>query len=226
MAGEGATESRFNRRKAQTRAALIEAAQGFLAEGRLGVPIQEVTERADVGIGTFYNHFDSKDQLFESAVEDALEQLADLLDSLDSSSTDPAALFARSFRLTGRLHRLAPQLSRVLLARGHELSSSPRGIGPRARRDIQAAQVAGQFDQRGLDRAMVVVTGSMIELGRLLHDHPELDGDKLADEVTSDVLVALGMARQDADEICSTELPPLGGLPAELLDPSPRPSAP
>lgn len=221
-----ASESRFDRRKAQTRAALIGAAQGFLAEGRPGVPIQEVTERADVGIGTFYNHFESKDQLFEAAVVDALEQLADLLDSLDSGLTDPAALFARSFRLTGRLHRLAPQLSRVLLARGHELSSSPRGIGPRARRDIQAAQAAGQFDQRDLDRAMVIVTGSMIELGRLLHDHPELDGERLADEVTSDVLVALGMARRDADEICATRLPPLGGLPADLLNAPGRTAGP
>ncbi|MDF1706188.1 MAG: TetR/AcrR family transcriptional regulator [Aeromicrobium sp.] len=226
MAAVPASSTRFDRRRAQTRSALIKAAQDLLAEGRTGVPIQEVTERADVGIGTFYNHFDSKDQLFDAAVVDALEQLADLLDSLDSSLTDPAAHFARSFRLTGRLHRLAPQLSRVLLARGHELSTAPQGIGPRARRDILAAQAAGQFEARDLDRAMVLVTGSMIELGRVLHDRPELDGDAMTDEVTSDVLVALGMTRADADRICSTELPRLDDLTTDLLDDPARTATP
>src|SRR3546814_4507688 len=56
---------------------------------RTGVPIQEVTERADVGIGTFYNHFDSKDALFAAAIESALGQWAEPLDAVDDGTTDP-----------------------------------------------------------------------------------------------------------------------------------------
>ncbi len=52
-----ATGSRIERRKAQTRAALISAAQGFIAAGNLNVPIGEITQAADVGLGSFYNHF-------------------------------------------------------------------------------------------------------------------------------------------------------------------------
>ena len=37
------------------------------------VPILEITQAADVGMGSFYNHFDSKEQLFDAAVEDALD---------------------------------------------------------------------------------------------------------------------------------------------------------
>ena len=69
MPGEPASQTRFDRRRAQTRSALIAAAQELLVEGRTSVPIQEVTERADVGIGTFYNHFDSKEQLFDAVAE-------------------------------------------------------------------------------------------------------------------------------------------------------------
>jgi len=34
------------------------------------VPVLEITQAADVGMGSFYNHFDSKEQLFEAAVGD------------------------------------------------------------------------------------------------------------------------------------------------------------
>ncbi|RYJ04976.1 MAG: TetR/AcrR family transcriptional regulator, partial [Actinomycetales bacterium] len=73
-------ETRFDRRKARTRAALVGAAQELLAQGLTNVSIQEVTESADVGLGSFYNHFASKDELFEAAVQDALETLGTFLD--------------------------------------------------------------------------------------------------------------------------------------------------
>jgi AcrR family transcriptional regulator len=207
-AGQDET-NRFDRRRAKTRAALIAAAQSFLAEGRPGVPIQEVTERADVGIGTFYNHFDSKEQLLEVAVTDALETYAVVIDELAGELTDPAAYFARSFRLTGRLHRLHPQVSGVLLAHAHELSRSSSGVAPRARRDIAAAHAAGRFDAPDVDLAMVVVAGAMVELGRLLLDQPERDAAATTDAVAVRVLVALGMTHAEAAELSQAPLPDL-----------------
>lgn len=207
MSSEPAGPNRFAQRRAHTRAALIAAAQAFIAEGTPSVPIQEVTARADVGIGSFYNHFASKEDLFAAAMADALEQYGDVLDALGSDLDDPAARFARSFRLTGRLHRRAPQLSRVLLSQGHEISRAADGIAPRARRDIADATRAGRFHADDLDRAMVVVAGSMLEMGHLLHEHPERDEASTVDGVTSDVLVALGMTRDEADAMCAAPLP-------------------
>ena len=207
MTIEAGGTTRFDRRKARTRAALVAAAQTFIAEGRTGVPIQDVTERADVGIGTFYNHFSSKDELFEAALADALEQYAVQLDALGGESDDPAAFFAQSFRLAGRLHRTDPHISRVLLAHAHDLSRSSQGIGPRARRDIAAAHRAGLFDAPDVDLAMVLVTGAMVELGHLLHDQPERDAATATDTVTENLLVALGMTREGAAQACSQPLP-------------------
>jgi AcrR family transcriptional regulator len=205
--------TRFDRRRAQTRAALVSAAQGLLAEGRSGVPILELTQRADVAIGTFYNHFASKEELYEVAVADALEQYGALFDDLTEDLADPAACFARSFRLTGRLHRVNPQVSRVLLAHAHEMSTSSIGIGPRARRDIAAAHDAGRFVADDIDLAMVVVTGAMVELGHLLLGQPDRDAGATTDAVTLRVLLALGMDRDDATALCAAPLPvvpPLG----------------
>jgi AcrR family transcriptional regulator len=205
--------NRFDRRRAKTRAALVEAAQSFLADGDTGVPIQKVTERADVGIGTFYNHFSSKEELFEVAVREAVEMYAVVLDSFSDDTSDGAANFARSFRLTGRLQRLHPQTSRVLLAHAEEISRAPSGIAARARRDIAAAHDAGRFVAPDVDLAMVVVTGAIVELGRLLLDEPDRDADSTTDAVTTHVLLALGMTRADATALCDHPLPELPPLP-------------
>ena len=45
--------NRLDRRKARTRAALIAAAQKLIAEGRTNVPVLEITQAADVGMGSF-----------------------------------------------------------------------------------------------------------------------------------------------------------------------------
>src|SRR3954449_11834646 len=100
MPGEAEPTGRLERRKQRTRAALIRAAQRLIAEGRVNVPVLEITQTADVGMGSFYNHFDSKEQLFEAAVADVLDAHGALLDGLTASLDDPAETFATSFRLT------------------------------------------------------------------------------------------------------------------------------
>ncbi len=53
--------SRLDRRKARTRQALIDAAVRLIAEGRGDrASIAEITEEADIGFGSFYNHFDAR----------------------------------------------------------------------------------------------------------------------------------------------------------------------
>src|SRR5246500_780243 len=105
----GEAPNRLDRRKARTRAALVRAAQSFLAAGKPDVPILEITQAADVGLGSFYNHFDSKEQLFQAAVNDALDELGAVLAKLGAEGEDPAETFARSFRLVGRLFRRRPE---------------------------------------------------------------------------------------------------------------------
>ncbi|MBV8180916.1 MAG: TetR/AcrR family transcriptional regulator, partial [Mycobacterium sp.] len=72
MNDDGQPPNRLERRKQRTRAALIKAAQDFIAGGRLNVPVQDISQAADVGVGSFYNHFDSKEQLFRIAVNEVL----------------------------------------------------------------------------------------------------------------------------------------------------------
>src|ERR1700755_160232 len=108
--GDGAAPvSPLERRKQRTRPALIKPAQTFIAEGKLNAPVLEITQAADVGMGSFYNHFDSKDELFQAAVSDVLDAHGAILDEYTASIDDPAETFATCFRLTGRLFRRRPQ---------------------------------------------------------------------------------------------------------------------
>ncbi|MGW2704673.1 TetR/AcrR family transcriptional regulator [Streptomyces sp. NPDC001340] len=175
-------QRRVDRRKARTRTALVCAAQRLLAERRTDVPILEITQLADIGVGSFYNHFDGKEDLFRVAVEEALEWWGSVTDRLTADVDDPAVAFAQSFRMTGRLHRRHPELSRILLHHGLELTQSDRGLAPR---DIRAAVDAGRFEVEDLDLALAVTAGAALALGALLHAQPDRDDATSADVASS-----------------------------------------
>ncbi|GAY19088.1 putative TetR-family transcriptional regulator [Mycobacterium sp. shizuoka-1] len=202
-----APTNRLERRKQRTRMALIKAAQAMIAAGKVNVPVLEITQAADVGMGSFYNHFQSKDELFEAAVGDVLDSHGAVLDELTADIDDPAAVFACSYRLTGRFFRERPQESRILLANWGVLLSSDRGLAPRAMRDIKAAVAAGRFHVEDPELTLSVAAGALLGLGHLLQAHPERDAGRTADIVTEDVLRLFGMSAQDAREICSLPLP-------------------
>lgn len=214
MAAQPADQSaelpnRLERRKQRTRAALIHAAQIFIGAGRLSVPVLEITQAADVGMGSFYNHFDSKEELFAAALNEVLDAHGALLDQVTESLDDPAEKFACCFRLTGRLFRRRAQESRVLLANGVLLTSSDRGLAPRALRDINAAVHANRFRLDDPTLAVAIAGGALLGLGQLLAAEPGRDDAAAADRVAEDLLRLFGMNADEARDICQRPLPDL-----------------
>ncbi|HWF30017.1 MAG TPA: TetR/AcrR family transcriptional regulator, partial [Mycobacterium sp.] len=199
--------NRLVRRKLRTRTALVKAAQRLIAEGRVNVPVLEITQAADVGMGSFYNHFDSKEQLFEAAVADVLDVHGAMLDRITASIADPAETFATSFRLTGRLFRRRPQESEILLANGPALLSSERGLAPRALRDIKAGVEAGRFQIDDPELGLAMAGGALLGLGKLLRDDPDRDDARAADTVTENVLRLFGLSADEAHAVCQRPLP-------------------
>jgi AcrR family transcriptional regulator len=75
-------ENRFERRKRHTRQALIQAAGEILLEkGYDAMTIQDITDRADVGRGTFYLHFSDKEALVWDMLREHSTALAALTDA-------------------------------------------------------------------------------------------------------------------------------------------------
>src|SRR5258708_40268211 len=91
--------ARGARRRAETRTKLVQAARAVMArKGTDATAIQEITDAADVGFGSFYNHFPSKEAIIDAVIEDSLETFGDALDHIADTVSDPAEVFAASTR--------------------------------------------------------------------------------------------------------------------------------
>ncbi|MEV1000151.1 TetR/AcrR family transcriptional regulator [Nonomuraea sp. NPDC050202] len=200
--------SRLERRKTRTRQALIDAAREFLArQGVAEVSIQELTEAADVGFGSFYNHFGSKDELFQAAITDVLEEHGQFLDRLTAGLDDPAEVFAASVRLTGRMVNTHPQMARILSRTGLQYLDSDVGLAPRALRDIRKGIEAGRFHVANPIVALAGAGGSLLGFLQLRLSQPGLVDEDACDELAEQVLRMFGMDREAARAVAHRPLP-------------------
>ena|SRR5688572_18089396 len=82
--------NRFERRRERTRQDLLGAAERVLAEkGLHRTKIADIAAAADVGVGTFYLHFPTKEALFDAVVEDTMRRFKASIDEARRSVDDP-----------------------------------------------------------------------------------------------------------------------------------------
>jgi len=206
--GVRAKPTRLDRRRDRTRRALLDAARAIMAErGTSEVSIQEITERADVGFGSFYNHFGTKTELFEAAVGEVLEEHGQLLDQVTAGIDDPAEAFALSVRATARLATERPAIAQVLVRAGLDYLVADDGLAPRALRDIERAVAAGRFTVTTPFLAVVSTTGCLMAHLHVRLHAPHLVGPEADEELAESLLRMLGMDPADAREIAHRPLP-------------------
>jgi len=200
--------NRLDRRKARTRQSLVDAAIRLIAEGRGDrASIQEITQEADIGFGSFYNHFESKEQLFQTASEEVLERWGQMLDAACVGLDDPAKVFAVSLRISGRLAWTHPDVAGFISGAGLELLDAPRGLAPRALRDIRAGQAVGRFSVSDPDIALSAVAGGLLGLLRLSERHPERVDESAVDDLAEACLRLLGLRATEARRLARLALP-------------------
>jgi AcrR family transcriptional regulator len=93
-AGDGAVPAARRQRSdaVQNRRRILEAAEAVFSEHGVSAPIDQVAERAGVGVGTLYRHFSTKEALFEAIVLTRLEGLVEHLAD-QSDDGDPGTRF-------------------------------------------------------------------------------------------------------------------------------------
>jgi AcrR family transcriptional regulator len=139
-------EPRGARRKRETRARLLDAAFQLMAtRGIDAVAIAEITEAADVGAGSFYNHFDSKEAIYAAVVDGVFEEFGKTLDDLVKSVSDPAEVIAVCVRHTIRRAGREPVWGQFLIREGLSGQAITRGLGLRLWRDMQLGIQAGRL---------------------------------------------------------------------------------
>ena len=202
--------SRQERRKSRTRDAIVQAARELLVAEGPEVSIQAITERADVAIGSFYNHFDSKQDAFVAVALDVLAEFEADLAVRTTGITDPAEVPCVGVRLILRLPETHPEAAEVFVAIGSGLPAVPRGYSPMFERDIKEAITAGRLHARNLQTLMLMVAGGYQRLLTLRLLNPDV-GPEIADEFAQTMLEMFGMPSPEAKKLAHKKLPPESG---------------
>ena len=101
---------RTARRASSTRRKLLDAALSRFAEvGVDACSIQDITERADVGKGTFYRHFEDKQALVSTLVQDSVGRLIENLRSRKGQYRTLDDALAHLFDVHARFYNDRPE---------------------------------------------------------------------------------------------------------------------
>jgi AcrR family transcriptional regulator len=162
------TSDRRQRRGAEIRERLFRASLDLFAQrGFVETTVEDITNAADVGKGTFFNYFPSKDHILLAFAEMQLGKLQSIIENLRTTG-EPVPQFLRTLgiRMTEEPGR-NPSLMRALLlanlsstpvreamrinqARGHKLLSEFVKIGQQRgelRSDLPPEEIAHVFRQ-------------------------------------------------------------------------------
>jgi AcrR family transcriptional regulator len=199
---------RRTRSRERARARLLEAALRVLARrGVDAATIAEITQEADVGFGSFYNHFESKEAILDAVVDKLLESHGATLDSLTESFEDPAEALAASIRHTvGRVEQ-DPTWGEFVVRFGGVHRALRAGLGARARRDLRRGAKTGRFLAPDPAAALVTIGGGVLAVTRARLDGTL--GSDAGNRLAESVLRMLGLPSAEAVAIAKRPLPPL-----------------
>lgn len=85
--------SRVERRKEKTKRTLLQVARQLFSEkGIYWAKVEDITELADLGKGTFYKYFDSKEAIIHTLLDEGLAELLYETEQTVRSASSPAKL--------------------------------------------------------------------------------------------------------------------------------------
>src|SRR5271166_5399898 len=197
---------RNERRKARTRSALLAAAQRLFGEqGFDATTVAEIAEDADVAIGSFYNYFDTKDELLAELLQETLAAQLGRMQTRRAGVQDPAEAISVAHRHFVSLAWDEPEWARLLVRLDLQYRVSDDVLARSAMRDLRAGIAAGRFQVANPRLALRASGGALIAVM-----HAALLGElgKHADsEHAEGVLRSFGLDPAEAGEIARRPMP-------------------
>ncbi len=185
-----AGEGRRERRRAETRERIFRAAMQLFAErGFFATTVEDITEAADVGKGTFFNYFPSKEHVLGvlheiqlrkvgaalAAAEARKQSIREVLGHLTLHAAEEPArsqLLARGLLATVLSSDAVREMMVDVMARGREMLTQIVRMGQERgeiRPELSAEDVAFSFQQLVLGTVLLWSINPPSELQRRLH---------------------------------------------------------
>jgi AcrR family transcriptional regulator len=197
---------RHARRREQTRARLLEAARTLFArQGVDNTRINEITDEADVGFGSFYNHFESKEAIVEAVLAETVAAQGEAVAAVSRQLEDPAEVIAAAHRHFVRRARSDPEWGWLLVRLDVSHDVMLAALGPFAQRDLRRGIKAGRLRVSNERVATAAAGGALLAVMRAVLDRrAPSDADIHHAE---GVLRLFGLAPEDAAEVARRPLP-------------------
>ena len=181
------------------------AAALFARQGVDNTRINEITDEADVGFGSFYNHFESKDAIVEAVLAETVTAQGAALETVTSELDDPAEVVAAAHRYFVNLARTDPDWGWLLIRLDVSQKVSFEALRPFAEPDLDRGVKAGRFAVPNKRVALFAAGGALLAVMRLVLDgQAPRDADRLHAE---GVLRLLGLPAEDAAEVAGRPMP-------------------
>lgn len=172
-----------------------------------GTTVSAITERADLGAGTFYNYFSSRDEIIEAVVASAVEKLGQRLDALTCGMDDAADIYSFSLRHLMQTAESDPLWGWLVVRLGVAHEQLIATLGPRARRDLMIGVQSGRFHIPDVDIATALTFGSLLSA---IHAHLKGNGPADPSQVFAEFMLRMiGIPAGEAHEVAKRPLPDL-----------------
>ncbi len=200
-------KNRLERRREDTRRRLMKATYEIIAErGLEGLVIQDIAEAADVGYGSFYNHFTSKDAIVAAVIDASRGFSKELYRRLTQHASDPAEAFALELLACLRLSKADKTWGWFIVRTVLSGEDSRTAIGGGLKRALDSCAEAGVL---GKDLKMPYeIAGGLLLIGTLKLLREELPDDYPA-ELVQTILKHLGLPDAKIKAILAKPFPDL-----------------
>lgn len=190
-----------------TRAALLEAARELVFEkGHDHIAVQEITQRARLATGTYYNYFDTKLDIFPAVAEDMKSQIAEQLDSVRQATKDPAMLIAVTLKYY--FYQAIDNQEWRDFTRCAGLQDIPLQQEPEQRfEDIERGVKAGRFRVDDIHFTQTLISGMVDHVNQAISRG--LFGRNAVEYTIRSILQMLGLPELVSKALTQTPLPPI-----------------
>jgi len=148
-------KERKHREKAARREAILEAARAVFAEkGLLAATIDEIAEQAELGKGTIYLYFKSKEAMYTALVEEGLALLVQRFSQIVDPSVTADQNLRRLCDAFYRFYREEPQHFRLLFFCSHPDVRAKAGVDSGEQQVRDCLKGVAAIVQKGIDQGI------------------------------------------------------------------------
>ena len=186
-------------RRTANRLALMGAAEElFGLHGFANVSVDEITARAGVAKGTFYNHFSDKADLANHIALEIRRGLRERIGHMKSTSSDPARHLAIAMSLFLFLALEQPNRALILASLINDPTDVDSPMNAPVRLTLQNGEASGRFKLASIEASLVMVIGVVFAGIRNLIEQPsEAPSSRITDLVVH-ALRSLGLGWEEA----------------------------